>query len=63
MKSEISHVVYLNWMVPLARIQQFVPPGITLDPVGNHVLFSVLTYRHGHFGPAKLYHLQSLYGS
>ncbi|WP_286862399.1 DUF2071 domain-containing protein [Sphingobacterium sp. UBA7625] len=63
LKSEISHVVYLNWMVPLAKIQQFVPSGIALDLVGDHVLFSVLTYRHGHFGPAKLYHLKSLYGS
>jgi hypothetical protein len=63
LKSEIRHVVYLNWMVPLAKIQQFVPPGIQLDLVGDHILLSILTYRHGHFGPAKLYHLKSLYGS
>ncbi|WP_309366695.1 DUF2071 domain-containing protein [Sphingobacterium sp.] len=63
LKSEISHAVYLNWLIPVSKIQQFVPPEIELDIIDGCALFSVLTYRHGHFGPARLYHFKSFYRS
>ncbi len=63
MRSDISHVVYVNYLIPAARAQEMVPKGLTLQrlgPDGAWALFSFLTYQHGHFGFAFLGPLRRL---
>jgi hypothetical protein len=52
--SDITHVVYVNYLVEAERLAPLVPPGLELQrlgPGGRYALFTFLTYRHGHFGP------------
>ncbi len=52
--SDISDVVYCNYLVEVERLAPYVPAGTELQrlgPGGKHALFTFLTYRHGHFGP------------
>ena len=61
--SEITNVIYVNYLVEAARLETLVPPGLELQrvgPEGRLALFSSLTYRHGHFGPALLGPLRRL---
>lgn len=54
MRSDISHVVYVNYCVPYERLAHLVPEGLELQrvgPEGRYALFSFLSYQHGHFGP------------
>jgi hypothetical protein len=53
MISDITDVVYVNYLVPAERLLPLVPEGLELQrlgPDGGHGLFTFLTYRHGHFG-------------
>jgi hypothetical protein len=53
MRSDITDVVYVNYLVPAARVEHLVPPGLALQrlgPDGRWALFTFLTYQHGHFG-------------
>jgi hypothetical protein len=53
MRSDITNVVYVNYLIPAALAQQLVPPGLELQRLGparDHALFTFLTYQHGHFG-------------
>lgn len=52
MKSDIRDVVYLNWMVPEKRARQLCPEPLKLDVRNGKTAISLLTYQHGHFGPA-----------
>lgn len=52
LRSQVEDVVYLNWMVPVSRVQPLLPEGLVLDEFSGLTPLSVLTYRHGHFGPA-----------
>jgi hypothetical protein len=55
--SDIRDVLYVNYLVPADRVQDLVPPELELQRVGfrrNEALVTVLTYRHGHFGPRLL---------
>jgi hypothetical protein len=57
MRSDITHVVYVNYLVPAATLAALVPPALELQrvgPDGKYALFTFLTYRHGHFGFAAL---------
>jgi hypothetical protein len=57
MRSDITDVVYVNYLVPAEVAQRFVPPGLELQrlgPDGGWALFTFLTFRHGHFGFAML---------
>lgn len=61
--SDIRDVIYVNYMVDAAVLAPLVPPGLALQrlgPGGHYALFSFLTYRHGHFGPALLGPLRGL---
>lgn len=52
--SDIDNVIYLNYLVPSERLERFVPWGLELQklgPDGEYALFSILTFRHGHFAP------------
>jgi hypothetical protein len=50
--SDVRDVVYVSWLVDAAAAQQLLPAGVTLWQRGGKTPFTVLTYRHGHFGPA-----------
>ncbi|MFZ4878747.1 DUF2071 domain-containing protein [Janthinobacterium sp. Mn2066] len=50
--SDVSNVVYMSWLVDAAAAQQLLPDGVTLWQRDGKTPFTVLTYRHGHFGPA-----------
>ena len=52
--SDVTDVVYLNWMVPVERVAHLVPPPLELEVRDGMTCVSVLTYRHGHFGPRFL---------
>jgi hypothetical protein len=52
--SDITNVVYVNYLVEAERLAPLVPPGLELQRLGpdnRYALFTFLTYRHGHFGP------------
>lgn len=53
MVSDITDVVYVNYLVPAERLAPLVPAGLRLQRLGpdrEYALFTFLTYRHGHFG-------------
>jgi hypothetical protein len=55
--SDISDVIYVNYLVEGERLEPFVPEGLELQRIGRggqYALFTHLTYRHGHFGPRRL---------
>jgi hypothetical protein len=54
--SDIRDVIYVNYLVETSRLLPLVPDGLELQrlgPDGRYALFTFLTYRHGHFGPAR----------
>jgi hypothetical protein len=61
--SDITDVIYVNYLVDAERLEPFVPAGLELQRVGRgskYALFTHLTYRHGHFGPRFLGPLRRL---
>jgi hypothetical protein len=61
--SDITDVIYVNYLVEANRLEPFVPAGLELQHlgrVGRYALFTHLTYRHGHFGPRLLGPLRRL---
>lgn len=65
-RSDIQHVIYTNYLVPAERVLSFVPSGLELQrigPDGRFAVFSILTYRHGHFGPRIVGPLRRLFPS
>jgi len=52
LESDVRDVVYLTWMMDAATAQAMVPAGVRLWQRNGLTPFSILTYRHGHFGPA-----------
>jgi Uncharacterized conserved protein (COG2071) len=65
-RSDIQHVIYTNYLVPAERVAPLAPPGLELQrvgPDGQFALVSILTYRHGHFGPRLAGPLRRLFPS
>ncbi|GIE31147.1 hypothetical protein Ait01nite_041920 [Actinoplanes italicus] len=63
MVSDITDVVYVNYLVPAARLLPLVPEGLRLQrigPDGEQAVFTFLTYRHGHLGPPILGRLRRI---
>jgi hypothetical protein len=58
--SDVEDVVYLTWIVPLERVRPFVPPGVAVIERAGLTLFTILTYRHRHFGAKWLGPLRRL---
>lgn len=55
--SDITHVIYVNYLVEAECLEPLVPWGLELQrlgPQGKYAFFTHLTYRHGHFGPRFL---------
>jgi hypothetical protein len=65
-RSDIRDVIYVNYLAPAGSLGRLVPEGLELQrlgPEGRWAMFSFLTYRHGHFGPAVLGPLRRLWPS
>ena len=58
--SDVEDVVYLTWIVPVERVRRFVPAGVAVIERAGLTLFTILTYRHRHFGPKWLGPLRRL---
>jgi hypothetical protein len=63
LESDVTNVVYLTWLVPASLCEIFVPSGISLWQRDGLTPFTVLTYQHGHFGPAVLRSLRRVFPS
>jgi hypothetical protein len=62
-RSDITDVIYVNYLVEASLLEKYVPAGVELQRLGpdqRYALFTFLTYRHGHFGPAVLGPLRKL---
>ena len=63
MRSDIRNVIYINYLVPVERLMSLLPDGLELQLLGandEYGMFTYLTMRHGHFGPAFLGPLRRL---
>lgn len=63
MRSDITDVIYVSYLVPAERAAEMLPPGLELQrlgPEGKYALFTFLTFQHGHFGLGFLGPLRKL---
>jgi hypothetical protein len=66
MRSDIRDVAYVNYLVAAERLTELVPEGLELQrlgPDGAWAMMTLLTYRHGHFGPRLAGPLRRLFSS
>jgi hypothetical protein len=66
MRSDITDVVYVSYLVQADELAQLVPPGLELQRLGpeqSYALFTFLTYQHHDFGFACLGKLRWLFPS
>lgn len=61
--SDVVNVVYATWLVDAARAAPWMPPGGELWAHDGLTPFTILTYRHGHFGPSLAGPLRALFPS
>lgn len=61
--SDLEDVVYLTWIVPVERVQALVPSGVAVIDRAGLTLFTIVSYRHRHFGPKLLGPLRRLCAS
>ncbi|WP_405584155.1 DUF2071 domain-containing protein [Streptomyces sp. NBC_01092] len=55
--SDVTDVVYVNYVVEAHRLEPLIPPGLELQRLGesgDQAMLTFLSYRHGHLGPAVL---------
>jgi len=63
LRSDVTNVVYMNWIVESERVRHFVPNGLELWEENGKTIFTILTYRHGNFGPSFLGPIRRLFFS
>ncbi|PZO90539.1 MAG: hypothetical protein DI623_06475 [Sphingomonas sanxanigenens] len=61
--SDVTDVIYASWVIPTGRLSGIIPHGIHLIERDGSTIFTTLSYRHGHFGPAFLGPLRRLFPS
>ncbi len=55
LRSDLSDVVAVSWLVPAERLEPLLPEQLKLAPMsGGKAALTVLVYRHGHLGPERL---------
>lgn len=54
MESDVSNVVYLNWVIESSIAVNQIPQGVSLIEKNGKTILTALTYNHGHFGPSFL---------
>ena len=63
LESDVHEVVYLNWVIPAELARTATPDGVQLWNHDNRTILTVLTYRHGHFGPSFAKKLRRVFPS
>jgi hypothetical protein len=63
LRSDVADVVYVTWMVDARAAAALLPAGLRLWTHEGKTPLTVLTYRHGHFGPALAGPLRHLFPS
>lgn len=63
LESDVRDVLYTTWLVDAEMARKLAPPGAKLLEAGGKTPFTILSYRHGHFGPAFLGVLRRLFPS
>ena len=63
LRSDVTDVVYVTWMVDARAAQALLPAGLRVWARDGRTPLTVLTYRHGHFGPALAGPLRRLFPS
>jgi hypothetical protein len=63
LQSDVADVVYMTWMVDARAATALLPAGLRVWERGGLTPLTVLTYRHGHFGPALAGPLRRLFPS
>lgn len=55
LRSDVTDCVYVSWLVPAERVAGLLPEGLELDVNRNgDAVVTILSYRHGGFGPQRL---------
>ena len=54
LRSDVKDVVYMNWILEVDKVRHFIPDGLELWEKDGKTIFTILTYRHGSFGPSFL---------
>lgn len=60
LRSDVRDIIYATWLIPTHRAQALAPPGIALAERDKKTPLTILSYRHGHFGPRWLGALRRL---
>lgn len=63
LRRDVVDVVYLTWLLPIDAVRHWTLPGLQLWCRKGLTPFTVLTYRHRHFGPALLGRLRGVCAS
>ncbi len=63
LKSDVTNVVFLNWLIPFESIAHLVPEHVKLKQYDGQVLLTVLTYKHGNFRPVAFDRFKGIFGS
>ncbi|EMK20402.1 DUF2071 domain-containing protein [Leptospira kirschneri] len=63
LKSDIKNVVFMNWMVPIKKVEHLIPKHAKVRIYDDQVLFTILTYEHGNFRPTIFNKIKSIFGS
>ncbi|MGE8764433.1 hypothetical protein ACO2KY_03370, partial [Leptospira interrogans] len=51
LKSDIKNVVFMNWMVPIKKVEHLIPEHVKIRIYDDQVLFTIIIYEHGNFRP------------
>lgn len=60
LQSQVSHIVYLSWLVDVDQVRQRYPQHVPLWEKQGKTIFTILTYQHHHFGFSFLAKLRKL---
>ena len=63
LQSDVIDVVYLTWLVPAEQARNFVSGSVEIWQRNGLAPFTILSYRHQHFGPAMLGSIRKLFPS
>ncbi len=63
LESDVTDIVYLNWLIDIEKVAHLCPDRATLVDINGKTILSVLTYRHGHFRPLFLRPLKKFFPS
>jgi hypothetical protein len=63
LQSDVADVVYVTWLVDARAATALLPAGLRVWERDGKTPLTVLTYRHGHFGPALAGRLRRLFPS